>query len=60
MDRYHSAFKQQEYLKPQIISVQLGHKRWFEFDDDRVYPVSEDRIKTSAAYVLFYKRVSDV
>ncbi|KAH9737876.1 ubiquitin carboxyl-terminal hydrolase 8 [Citrus sinensis] len=40
--------------------VDLGHKRWFEFDDDRVYPVSEDNIKTSAAYVLFYKRVSDV
>ncbi|XP_044498409.1 ubiquitin carboxyl-terminal hydrolase 8-like isoform X3 [Mangifera indica] len=40
--------------------VDLGHKRWFEFDDDKVYPVSEERIKTSAAYVLFYRRILDV
>ncbi|GMJ03788.1 ubiquitin-specific protease 8 [Hibiscus trionum] len=40
--------------------VDLGHCRWYEFDDDRVFPVSEDRIKTSAAYVLFYRRVKEV
>ncbi|KAK0583770.1 hypothetical protein LWI29_002751 [Acer saccharum] len=40
--------------------VDLGHKRWYEFEDDKVYPVSEDKIKTSAAYVLFYRRIPDV
>lgn len=30
---------------------------WYNFDDSHVSPVSEDRIKTSAAYVLFYRRV---
>ncbi|KAK8667733.1 hypothetical protein V6N13_007879 [Hibiscus sabdariffa] len=39
--------------------VDLGHGRWYEFDDDRVFLVSEDRIKTSAAYVLFYRRVKE-
>ncbi|KAL5808588.1 hypothetical protein ACOSQ3_029279 [Xanthoceras sorbifolium] len=40
--------------------VDLGRKRWYEFDDDKVYPVSEDNIKTSAAYVLFYRRIPNV
>ncbi|XVE61364.1 hypothetical protein DITRI_Ditri06bG0033600 [Diplodiscus trichospermus] len=40
--------------------VDHGHGRWYEFDDDRVYPLTEDRIKTSAAYVLFYRRVRKV
>ncbi|KAG0447544.1 hypothetical protein HPP92_028275 [Vanilla planifolia] len=31
--------------------------RWYDFDDRHVYPISGDSIKTSAAYVLFYKRV---
>ncbi|PKA52294.1 Ubiquitin carboxyl-terminal hydrolase 8 [Apostasia shenzhenica] len=31
--------------------------RWYEFDDRHVYPVSEDNVRTSAAYVLFYKRI---
>ncbi|XP_057784693.1 ubiquitin carboxyl-terminal hydrolase 8-like [Salvia miltiorrhiza] len=31
---------------------------WYEFDDSHVYPVTEEQIKTQAAYVLFYKRVS--
>ncbi|GMH29092.1 hypothetical protein Nepgr_030935 [Nepenthes gracilis] len=31
--------------------------RWYEFDDSNVHPVSEDKIRTSAAYVLFYRRV---
>ncbi|XP_021652406.2 ubiquitin carboxyl-terminal hydrolase 8 isoform X2 [Hevea brasiliensis] len=38
--------------------VDHGHCRWYEFDDENVSSVSEDRIKTSAAYVLFYKRVT--
>ncbi|XWS59355.1 hypothetical protein CRYUN_Cryun08bG0114400 [Craigia yunnanensis] len=40
--------------------VDHGHGRWYEFEDDRVFPVNEDRIKTSAAYVLFYRRVREV
>ncbi|XP_022744200.1 ubiquitin carboxyl-terminal hydrolase 8-like isoform X2 [Durio zibethinus] len=40
--------------------VDYGHGRWYEFDDDRVFAVNEDRIKTSAAYVLFYRRVREV
>ncbi|XP_062167750.1 ubiquitin carboxyl-terminal hydrolase 8-like [Alnus glutinosa] len=41
-------------------SVLRGNGMWFEFDDEKVFPVSKDRIKTSAAYVLFYRRVPDV
>ncbi|XP_050226704.1 ubiquitin carboxyl-terminal hydrolase 8-like [Mercurialis annua] len=38
--------------------IDHGQGRWYEFDDDSVIPVNEDRIKTSAAYVLFYRRVA--
>ncbi|KAI3443358.1 hypothetical protein Pfo_000023 [Paulownia fortunei] len=31
--------------------------RWYEFDDSHVFPVTEEQIKTQAAYVLFYKRI---
>ncbi|KAL4187332.1 hypothetical protein AMTRI_Chr09g18480 [Amborella trichopoda] len=31
--------------------------RWYNFDDSHVSPVSEEGIKTSAAYVLFYRRI---
>lgn len=31
-------------------------KGWYKFDDERVTPMSEDNIKTPAAYVLFYRR----
>lgn len=34
--------------------------RWYDFDDNRVSPIDEGRIKTSAAYVLFYRRLEDV
>ncbi|KAL8039905.1 hypothetical protein ABFX02_10G067000 [Erythranthe guttata] len=34
-----------------------GLDRWFEFDDGRVFGVTEEQIKTQAAYVLFYKRI---
>ncbi|KQJ85733.1 ubiquitin carboxyl-terminal hydrolase 8 [Brachypodium distachyon] len=35
-----------------------GEKRWYDFDDRSVERVDkEDSIKTSAAYVLFYRRI---
>ncbi|OIV92275.1 hypothetical protein TanjilG_00293 [Lupinus angustifolius] len=37
--------------------VRYGHDTWYEFDDSRVAPANEEMIKTSAAYVLFYKKV---
>jgi len=39
--------------------VQDGRRhRWYEFDDSHVSPVSrEDQLKTSAAYLLFYRRI---
>ncbi|XP_021771249.1 ubiquitin carboxyl-terminal hydrolase 8-like isoform X1 [Chenopodium quinoa] len=33
--------------------------RWYEFNDGSVKPGREDDIKTSAAYVLFYRRIAD-
>ncbi|CAK9167458.1 unnamed protein product [Ilex paraguariensis] len=35
----------------------IDDNRWYHFDDAHVSPVSEAEIKTSAAYVLFYRRV---
>ncbi|KAG1333901.1 Ubiquitin carboxyl-terminal hydrolase 8 [Cocos nucifera] len=32
-------------------------ERWYDFDDRHVLPVSEDNVKSSAAYVLFYRRI---
>ncbi|XP_021892460.1 ubiquitin carboxyl-terminal hydrolase 8-like isoform X2 [Carica papaya] len=40
-------------------SVAHQRCRWYEFDDESVSPISEDDIKTSAAYVLFYRRIPD-
>lgn len=34
-----------------------GSNRWYEFDDAHVSPVTNEAIKTQAAYVLFYKRI---
>merc|ERR1712137_1385260 len=31
-------------------------EQWYKFDDSHVTPVNEDRVCTSAAYVLFYRR----
>ncbi|XP_078448386.1 ubiquitin carboxyl-terminal hydrolase 9-like [Wolffia australiana] len=31
--------------------------RWYHFDDSHVSPVNGDSVRTSAAYVLFYRRV---
>jgi ubiquitin carboxyl-terminal hydrolase 15 len=36
-----------------------GKTRWYDFDDRHVGPIGEDNIKTSAAYVLFYKRIQN-
>ncbi|KAI4340513.1 hypothetical protein MLD38_025341 [Melastoma candidum] len=37
--------------------VHQGGDQWYDFDDSHVYPISLNKIKTSAAYVLFYRRV---
>lgn len=39
--------------------VRHGGDRWYDFDDSHVSPISGDKIKSSAAYVLFYRRTSD-
>ncbi|XP_057993953.1 ubiquitin carboxyl-terminal hydrolase 9 isoform X2 [Hevea brasiliensis] len=35
----------------------IDDNRWYNFDDSCVSPVNESDIRTSAAYVLFYRRV---
>lgn len=40
--------------------VHQGGDQWYEFDDSHVYPISKEKIKSSAAYVLFYRRVVEV
>ncbi|GAB2285625.1 hypothetical protein Dimus_020067 [Dionaea muscipula] len=40
--------------------VHHGGGQWYDFDDSRVHPITEEKIKTSAAYVLFYRRVADL
>ena len=41
-----------------LLTMQLiDEERWYHFDDSHVSPVSESEIRTSAAYVLFYRRV---
>ncbi|CDY16616.1 BnaC09g36570D [Brassica napus] len=37
--------------------VHHGGDRWYDFDDSQVNKISQEKIKTSAAYVLFYKRL---
>ncbi|KAM0826375.1 hypothetical protein ACQ4PT_068917 [Festuca glaucescens] len=37
-------------------SIYQEGKGWFKFDDECVTPISEDNLKTPAAYVLFYRR----
>ncbi|XP_015080186.1 ubiquitin carboxyl-terminal hydrolase 8 [Solanum pennellii] len=39
--------------------VHQGADRWYDFDDSHVSPINKDKIKTSAAYVLFYRRVEE-
>ncbi|KAK8512013.1 hypothetical protein V6N12_074697 [Hibiscus sabdariffa] len=38
----------------------IDENRWYHFDDSHVSPVNESDIKTSAAYLLFFKRVRTV
>lgn len=35
----------------------IDENKWYSFDDSHVAPVSESDVKTTAAYVLFYKRI---
>ncbi|CAM8995947.1 unnamed protein product [Rhodiola kirilowii] len=35
----------------------IEENKWYHFDDSHVSPINEADIKTSAAYVLFYRRV---
>ncbi|XP_052211604.1 ubiquitin carboxyl-terminal hydrolase 9-like [Diospyros lotus] len=35
----------------------IDENRWYHFDDAHVSPITEGDVKTSAAYVLFYRRV---
>ncbi|GLJ47751.1 hypothetical protein SUGI_1008530 [Cryptomeria japonica] len=35
----------------------LDENRWYNFDDSHVSPISEDEIRTPAAYLLFYRRI---
>ncbi|KAF8379919.1 hypothetical protein HHK36_027384 [Tetracentron sinense] len=35
----------------------IEENRWYHFDDSHVSPVSEEEIRTSAAYLLFYQKV---
>ncbi|XP_057752605.1 ubiquitin carboxyl-terminal hydrolase 8 [Arachis stenosperma] len=37
--------------------VHHGGDQWYDFDDSNVHPISKEKIKSSAAYVLFYRRV---
>lgn len=43
-----------------VLLMQHGGNRWYDFDDSHVYPIGLEKIKTSAAYVLFYRRVIEV
>ncbi|KAK7375213.1 hypothetical protein VNO78_35906 [Psophocarpus tetragonolobus] len=40
--------------------VHRGGDQWYDFDDSHVYPISKEKIKSSAAYVLFYRRNFEV
>ncbi|KAL5726749.1 ubiquitinyl hydrolase 1 [Ranunculus cassubicifolius] len=40
-------------------NAKVDEERWYHFDDSHVSPIREEEIKTSAAYVLFYRRVKD-
>lgn len=35
----------------------LDENRWYNFDDSHITPINEDDVKSSGAYVLFYRRV---
>ncbi|KAH7511707.1 hypothetical protein FEM48_Zijuj12G0011200 [Ziziphus jujuba var. spinosa] len=35
----------------------LDENKWYSFDDSHISPINEEDVKSSAAYVLFYRRV---
>lgn len=35
----------------------LDENKWYNFDDSHISPISEEEVKSGAAYVLFYRRV---
>jgi ubiquitin carboxyl-terminal hydrolase 4/11/15 len=36
-----------------------GHQnQWYDFNDSRITPIEEKNVKSSAAYLLFYTKVS--
>ena len=37
----------------------IEENKWYHFDDSHVSEVTENEIRTAAAYVLFYKRVTN-
>ncbi|KAI5667081.1 hypothetical protein M9H77_16934 [Catharanthus roseus] len=39
--------------------VHHGGGQWFDFDDSHVSPITEEKIKSPSAYVLFYRRVEE-
>ncbi|KAM7257032.1 hypothetical protein ACFE04_012773 [Oxalis oulophora] len=39
--------------------VHHGGDQWYDFNDNHVYPISQDKIKSSSAYLLFYRRVAE-
>lgn len=39
--------------------MQHGGGQWFDFDDSHVSPITEEKIKSPSAYVLFYRRVEE-
>lgn len=41
----------------EILLQLIEEDTWYHFDDSHVSPINEADIKTSAAYVLFYRRV---
>jgi ubiquitin C-terminal hydrolase len=43
-----------------FVLMQQGGDQWYELDDSHVYPISMEKIKSSAAYVLFYRRIVEV
>ncbi|KAL2930555.1 Ubiquitin carboxyl-terminal hydrolase 5 [Bienertia sinuspersici] len=37
----------------------LDENRWYSFDDNQISAITEEEVKTNAAYVLFYRRKKD-
>lgn len=35
----------------------IEENKWYNFDDNHISPISEDDVRSNAAYVLFYRRV---